>query len=445
MNEPSDHDLDAFEKECSGQLKAFAEPERIGGAALSLLAEPESGEALAHILAAMQAHCVGAIVRGGGRFMHYGNAAGPARLLLSTRALQGELVVDEADGVMRAGAGRSVQALAQAAVEADWELPLEATEPACTLGGTLATASTGPRAVGFGAVKDAVLGLDTTLVGGDRTRCGGRVVKNVTGYDLAKLYVGSLGTLGVIESAWLRLRPRAPTIRQLALSVSDETRGFEQALALARRGSARAVMMVAAEAAAGEAAWRSAFGSWQAPWVLLAECGGDPAAIDADLEAVGLAVESGAAEAECIEAFGRWRDGAEDHAAERSTLRVRLCCRATEVAAVAAALRAAGAEVVAQPAPGIVHGLFALDPPPVAADALDTARGRRLDEALEAVRKAANASRAVSTIEASSGWASGAVADVFDHPGPALELMRAIKRRFDPSSLLNPGRFVGGL
>src|ERR1700734_4336134 len=79
-----------------------------------------------------------------------------------------------------------------------------------TIGGNLATNAGGLRCVKYGVTRDAVLGLEVVLAGGRVVRTGRRTVKGVAGYDLTSLFVGSEGTLGVITSATLRIRPRPP-------------------------------------------------------------------------------------------------------------------------------------------------------------------------------------------------------------------------------------------
>jgi glycolate oxidase FAD binding subunit len=76
-----------------------------------------------------------------------------------------------------------------------------------TLGGALATNTSGPRRHGFGTFRDYVIGISTINDQGQETKAGGRVVKNVAGYDLCKLHIGALGTLGIISQVTLKLRP----------------------------------------------------------------------------------------------------------------------------------------------------------------------------------------------------------------------------------------------
>jgi len=94
-----------------------------------------------------------------------------------------------------------------------------------TLGGTLATNPSGPRRFGFGTLRDYVIGISVVNDEGHEAKAGGRVVKNVAGYDLCKLYVGSLGTLGIITQVTLKVRPRPEEMALLILA------GPENALA----------------------------------------------------------------------------------------------------------------------------------------------------------------------------------------------------------------------
>src|SRR5690606_21620432 len=90
-----------------------------------------------------------------------------------------------------------------------------------TIGGNLAENAGGPRGLKYGVTKDYVLGLEVVTPEGDIIRTGGRTVKNVTGYDLTKLIVGSEGTLGIITEATLQLIPR-PQATQTMMVIFDD-------------------------------------------------------------------------------------------------------------------------------------------------------------------------------------------------------------------------------
>ncbi|MDX1648862.1 MAG: FAD-binding protein, partial [Myxococcota bacterium] len=145
---------------------------------------PADGGTLATALRVLAEHRLPALVRGGGTKTPPGAGVG-ARVVLDTGALGGVRELDVDEGVAQVGAGLPLAELAAALEGSGWEAPLDPPGEAGTVGGALAAAAVGPR---FGHPRDVVLGLDVALATGERTRCGGRVVKNVTGYDLAKLH-----------------------------------------------------------------------------------------------------------------------------------------------------------------------------------------------------------------------------------------------------------------
>src|SRR4029077_853691 len=105
-------------------------------------------------------------------------------------------------------AGLPIAVLQRTLATENQRLPLDVPRPElATLGGALATNVSGPRRYGFGTLRDYVIGITTVNDEGHEVKAGGRVVKNVAGYDLCKLHVGALGTLGVITQVTLKLRP----------------------------------------------------------------------------------------------------------------------------------------------------------------------------------------------------------------------------------------------
>jgi glycolate dehydrogenase FAD-binding subunit len=94
-----------------------------------------------------------------------------------------------------------------------------------TLGGALAANVSGPRRYGFGTLRDYVIGINTVNDEGHETKAGGRVVKNVAGYDLCKLHIGALGTLGIITQVTLKLRPLPEQTALVALRCGADQLG----------------------------------------------------------------------------------------------------------------------------------------------------------------------------------------------------------------------------
>jgi glycolate oxidase FAD binding subunit len=386
------------------------EPRAVEGAKLEATLRPGSGEALAEALRVLTAEQMSALVRGGGSRLATANAPCRARVLLDTSALAFEPELDAEEGVMRCAAGSPLAALHERLAGSGWELPLDPPGPAATLGGALASAAVGPR---FALPRDAVLGLGVVLASGERIRCGGRVVKNVTGYDLAKLFVGSFGSFGVIEWAWLRLRP-APEATRVMLA---ETVTEAQALAAARRPSVRAAALVDGSLLEADAS---------APR-LVVELAGDAAAVAED--AAWLETECGAREGE-PSALERVRK-----AQAAGPLRIRVAALPSELPAVAEALRAAGGELLVHPARGLAWARFALAGP-------DDEAG--VDRALAAATRAAGGASGARRIE-EAPLAARVGREVFGGADASLSLERALAAQYDPHGILNPGRYVGGL
>jgi glycolate oxidase FAD binding subunit len=321
-----------------------------------------------------------------------------------------------------------------------WELPLDPPGETRTLGGVLASAALGPRRLGFGAARDCVLGLEVALASGVRTRCGGRVVKNVTGYDLAKLYTGSFGTLGVIEAAWVRLHPLPECVVERAAAVEAGAEALDLGLAAARRPSARAAALLTSRLAR-QLAPELESGS---RWLLVCEFAGDADtsrddAVWLDRRATALGARHDDAQespkAEGLTARLRRLQG--DCAAPQG-LRARIAVLPSALERSCAPLLEAGAELLIYPGLGLVYGAFEPD-----ADPAEPGSGP-LDAALAAVGRAVECGDGSWVLEQLPVWAK-AGREVFGAPSAALSLMRALKERFDPLGVLNRGRFSGGI
>jgi glycolate dehydrogenase FAD-binding subunit len=123
-------------------------------------------------------------------------------------APRGIVSYDPADLTVTVGCGTTVRELDAALADHGQECPLDPRDDAATIGGVLATGLSGPRRLRYGPVRDAVLEVRFVTGDGRLVRGGGPTVKNVTGYDLPRLLVGSFGTLGVLTHVILRCRPR---------------------------------------------------------------------------------------------------------------------------------------------------------------------------------------------------------------------------------------------
>ena len=154
---------------------------------------------------------------------------------LSIAAMSGIAFYAPAEMTLSAGAGTTIAAIEAAIAERGQMLPFEPMRPRAlwasaaepTLGGMVATNLSGPRRPSAGAVRDGVLGLKLVNGLGEPIRCGGRVMKNVTGLDLTKLNCGAHGTLGVLTEATIKLAPRPEAEATLVVAELAEPRAVE--------------------------------------------------------------------------------------------------------------------------------------------------------------------------------------------------------------------------
>ncbi|MFN3485814.1 MAG: FAD-binding oxidoreductase, partial [Planctomycetota bacterium] len=144
---------------------------------------------------------------GSGTKLHWGPPPAPEARAVSLAGLDRIVAYEPGDLVVTVQAGALLSDLqATLAREGQW-LPLDPPYARATIGGILAANSSGPRRLAYGTARDLLLGLRVAGPDGRVTRSGGRVVKNVTGYDLHKLHIGAFGTLGVLLEASFKLRP----------------------------------------------------------------------------------------------------------------------------------------------------------------------------------------------------------------------------------------------
>ena len=157
---------------------------------------------------------------------------------LSTRLLTAGLQHYAGDLVATVPAGMTLHAVNSAlAAERQW-IPIDPPFSAsATIGGIVAANESGPRRHHFGSPRDLVIGLQVALPNGTVAHSGGRVVKNVAGYDLGRLFCGSHGSLGLIASVTFKLAPMAPTSRTVLATFADLRSAVTSAQALARRAA----------------------------------------------------------------------------------------------------------------------------------------------------------------------------------------------------------------
>ncbi|TCS71596.1 glycolate oxidase FAD binding subunit [Effusibacillus lacus] len=217
-----------YVKECPEDLKAkLAVPNHE-----LLLVEPGSEEEVSAVLQYATEQQLSVIPAGYGQQLHIGEAPKSADILLSSRRLTGIVEHSVGDLTMTVKAGTLFSEVQAHLRQHGQFVPITPpTQGESTIGGLVATAASGPERVLYGSWRDNVIGLRVVYPNGQVIRTGGKVVKNVAGYDMNKLFVGSHGTLAFITEITLKLRPY-PKYRELVLA---ECEAFAPLIRLASR------------------------------------------------------------------------------------------------------------------------------------------------------------------------------------------------------------------
>ena len=182
---------------------------------------PASRSEVAHTLAWAFSQNVTVSPRGGGTLLSLGNTPTTIDLVVELRKLDQILDFQPADLTVTVEAGIHLKNLQETLGQGGMFLPLESPlAQEATVGGILSTGVSGPRRFSYGLPRDWLIGISAISADGTETKAGGKVVKNVTGYDLNRLYTGSLGTLGVIVEASFKLAP-LPTHFQVLIAAFD--------------------------------------------------------------------------------------------------------------------------------------------------------------------------------------------------------------------------------
>jgi glycolate oxidase FAD binding subunit len=307
-----------------------------------------------------------------------------------------------------------------------------------TLGGVLAANAFGPRRHLYGTVRDLLIGVTVVTADGGIVRGGGRVVKNVAGYDLPKLFIGSYGTLGIIVEATVKLRP-VPEHERLVAVRFDR---LKDAGSAARALLASDLIPNAVDLLDGAAA--AAVGVGDTSAVLVVGFDGLAEQVEWQVGQLGSLVgPSGGGRSTTLPATAWSVLPRAVHAALATPAAVMtmsvlpsLVAETMEQGASSARQRGLVSAWSAHAGVGVVTGAVRAD-----ADRQDPGT---LAAVLAEWRAAARAGGG----HASLTWAPLAVKSalpVWDDPGPAGRIMQRIKAELDPRNLLNPGRFVAGI
>ena len=337
------------------------------------------------------------------------------------------------DFTVTAQAGMPLARLQQALAQHGQFVPLDAPEfERATLGGIVAVGRGGLRRAALGSPRDWLIGLRVVRADGTAIRGGGRVVKNVSGYDLPKLYCGSLGTLGVIVEVSFKLRP-LPSADRVAIIPADTFEAALAAASAARRVDGLNGAVAVSAASAADARAKGAEALTGAAAVLRAS------GLESSVNEVMTAALAAAGDERAVDAASAvetWQAIADlELATPADCARLRVGVRPGSLpetqAAVAAQFPSSSRLLAAADS-----GLLYVDIP--SGEPADTAT------AIADLRDAVSALGAHVTIESAPPALKREI-DVWGDPGPGIRLMRNVKDAFDPNRTLNPGRFVAGI
>jgi glycolate oxidase FAD binding subunit len=189
-------------------VRTAATKDAVAGVQPRFVVEPGSEQELGKVLKLANAAGLTVIPRGGGTKLEWGNQPLSADVILSTARLNRVLEHAWADLTVSVEAGCTIAKLQETLAKHGQRLALDALwQKNATVGGVLSTNDSGALRLRFGSLRDLVIGVTVALADGTLASSGGKVVKNVAGYDLPKLMTGAFGTLGVITRAIFRLHP----------------------------------------------------------------------------------------------------------------------------------------------------------------------------------------------------------------------------------------------
>jgi glycolate oxidase FAD binding subunit len=356
-------------------------------------------------------------IRGAGTKDYLGDLR-PTDLIVETAALTGIVAHVPADLTVTVAAGTPLAELRAVLAQAGQFLPLDPPHgDAATIGGIVAANSSGFWRARYGGIRDQLIGTTTALADGTLARAGGRVVKNVAGYDVNKLLIGSLGTLGVIVECTFKILPLPKASAGLHASFARGSAAFAAADAVARTPARAAALVV-------EATSRDA-------WRLLVLAQGDPSAVERTLLIAGDAARAHGGTAERHDdielGLGPLR---ELPAAPRGTVvRASLPVSAQSAFSDSATRLAGFRHLVSDAASGVTRVHLQSD------ESSETAGADALLAAARVCGGSAHVERRPSALrDTVAAWGDGDV--------PGLFLMKRLKDAFDPNGVLEPGRGV---
>ena len=402
----------------------------VDGKPPALVCAPETAEQVAAALRICSEVEAAVTPWGGGTATAVGNLPSKVEVIIGLNRLQHVVEHDAANLTLTVQAGIRLISLQESAANQKQFLPFDAPCPSkATVGGTIAANLNGPRRSSYGAVRDLVIGMKVALASGEQLTAGGKVVKNVAGYDMCKLFVGSLGTLGIITEATLRMSPLPETAATL-VATGTPSSVIELANEIARSQLNPTAVFIS-NSQISKTADRA-----RSDWHLAVWSEGFEENVHRhlrDVETMG-------------ERIGLKHEWLRDKSHERYWDEIRDFPLSSERPVYRATVPRAAVPQVMQAIADWKTADF--DPAILSDAAIGTiwiaAANRTSVEQFPKLIALARESGGHAVILAGSPACKEGI-DVWGSPPPGLSLMREIKREFDPKGILNPGRFLGGM
>jgi glycolate oxidase FAD binding subunit len=410
----------------------------VGGVVPTCVAFPGTVDQAAGVLQAAAALDMAVVPRGSGRTISWGLPPARADVIADLSRMNQILEYAAGDLVVRVQAGVTLGQLAETLAEKGQRLALDG-PPGDTIGGVVARNAAGPLRLRYGLPRDLLIGLKFVRADGHVAKAGGKVVKNVAGYDLGKLFAGSHGTLGLIVEAAFRLHPLADVSAYVTEEYHASATAAEAVLAAAASPLQPSAVELRRPRAGG-------------PIHVATLLEGTPSGVSSRAERMRTALGRGASVATAAPkwwgAIGETSPGPGGGPAggpPGGTL-VRVAFWAAELRRVLDAIDSVATDTGVRPAVGGAAGagvLYASLPPDEDPDQVAMfVRALRAATGHGSGPGAALARGSVVVLTA-----PGAVQQAVDvwGPVPSLALMRAVKQQFDPGNLMAPGRGPGGI
>jgi glycolate oxidase FAD binding subunit len=425
MGAPTTIDLDAARSalgSACGDVSDAGPADAVDGVSPALVARPGSTAEVAEVLRAAAAHGLAVVPRGRGTKMTWGRPPERADLIVDLGRM--DAVVDHAAGdlIVEAQSGAPLAAVQETVAGAGQRFALDDPLGNSSVGGALATNLSGPGRVATGTARDLLIGCTVVRSDGVVAKAGGRVVKNVAGYDLGKLFIGSFGTLAVLTQAVFRLHP-LPAARRVVTVAFDRP---EEAQRLVQQVLHAQVVPGAIEVD------RPADGPGTVAVLLDGIADGVAGRTASTLRLLGSDARE---QTELPAGWGSFPWAADRRqTALKATFALSGLARVLDTARSAADAAGLRLDLRGSGGAGVLYGALPAD-----ADADATAVGTVVDRLRT---ECTGLGGALVVLDGPPGVK--AAVDTWG-PVPALDLMQRVKERFDPERRLAPGRFVGGI